>query len=369
MAWAPMAMQLGGAALGAVSGGKGSSAPKPPKWLRQGARNTANFGQQLGKRPYEAYTGERVAGFSPDTMAAFDMIRNNVGAATPAYQSAINAAQQGLDYQPQQVGNINASQWAGQDLSTYMNPYIDNVINAQAADQQNAYGQQYNQLASQAQAAGAFGGSRFGVAQGQLGADSVRNQALISAQLRSQGFDTAAGLLSQDVDRQNWATGLNQQTAFQNQNADLAGAELRNRAALSTGSLAGQYQNSLGMDSAALATAGQTQDQRAQQGLDVGYGDYIDRTRTYPSQQLNWMSSSLQPGLQMYNTQAAAQAAQPQSGGIMGALGGAMMGSQLGGSLAGSLGGLFGGTKVGLTPQMQQNAYSHLDGLMTNWRP
>lgn len=351
MAWVGPAIQAGGAILGGVAGGKGGGGPTAPKWLRQNVKRLGAAGEQLGTRPYEAYGGERVAGFSPDTMAAFDMIRNNVGATSPMYQSAINASQAGMGYQPQQVGNINASQWAGKSLDPYMNPYIDNVINAQAADQQNAYGQQYNQLASQAQAAGAFGGSRFGVAQGQLGADSVRNQALISAQLRSQGFDTAAGLLNQDVDRQNWATGLNQQTAFQNQNADLAGAELRNRAAQTTGSLAGQYQNSLGTDAAALAAAGQTQEQRAQQGLDVGYGDYIDRTRTYPTQQQSWWSGSLSPGI------AAAGMQSPQTGGPMGALGGAMLGGQIGSSLAGSLGGLFGTSQY---PQLQsvQGAYN-----------
>lgn len=337
------AIQAGGAILGGITGGKSknSGGQRPLPYLAKATENVANWGQAIAKRPYEAYTGQRVAPFSPDTQAAFDMIRQNVGAATPMYQSAMGTAQGLTGYQPQQVGNIQASQWAGKNLDPYMNPYISSVIDANAADQQNAYGQQYNQMASQAQAAGAFGGSRFGVAQGQLAADSVRNQALLSAQLRSQGFDNAAQLLGQDVDRQNWATGVNQQTALANQSADIQGAGLRSNAAGLLGNLAGNYQNSLGVDASQTAMAGEMQDRRAQQQLDVGYGDYIDRTRTYPAFQMGLAQDALAPALQQYAIRNQTPT-QTTGGGAAGALGGAMMGAQLAGSLGGSLAGLFG---------------------------
>jgi hypothetical protein len=251
-------------------------------------------------------------------MAAFDMIRNNVGAATPAYQNAMSTAQGLTNFEAPQV---TAAQWAGQDLSPYMNPYIDNVINAQAADQQNAYGQAYNNMASQAQAAGAFGGSRFGVAQGQLSADSVRNQALISAQLRSQGFDTAAGLLSDDVTRQNVASGLNQNAAIQS-------GFLRGSAAGQLGGLANDYQQSLASDASALGGAGAAQQALNQQQLDVNYGNYWDQTRAYPSQQMNWWSGALQPG-----TQIAGMNQPATGGGLLGTLGGAQIGGQVANSI------------------------------------
>jgi hypothetical protein len=275
-------------------------------------------GQTLGQTPYQPYGGERVAGFSPDTLAAFDMIRNNVGAATPAYQQAIAASQDLTNFEAPQV---QAAQWAGQDLSPYMNPYIQNVIDAQMADQQNAYGQAYNGLASQAQAAGAFGGSRFGVAQGQLSADSVRNQALISAQLRSQGFDTAAGLLSDDVNRQNVAS-------LANQGASIQSGFLRGQAAGQLGNLAGEYQNSLGQDASALGGIGSAQQALNQQQLDVNYGNYWDQTRAYPTQQMQWWSGSLQPGVGIAGAQ------QPATGGgLLGTLGGAQIGGQVGSSI------------------------------------
>ena len=327
MGWVGPAIQAGGAILGGMAGGKGSKGSKPPKWLRQNTKELGAFGQQLGQTPYTPYAGERVAGFSPDTLAAFDMIRNNVGASTPAYQQALSTTQGLTGFNAPQVGNVTASQWAGQSLDPYMNPYIQSVIDAQAADQQNAYGQAYNQMASQAQAAGAFGGSRFGVAQGQLAADSVRNQALLSAQLRSQGFDAAAGLLSQDVANQNWAKGLNLNADMANQGAALSAAGIRGNAASQLGFLGGQYQQALANDASALAGAGSAQQALEQQQYDVGYGNYMDQ-RNWPTQQLNWWSSSLSPGV-VANQQNQA----PQGGGLLGTLGGAQIGSQVGSSV------------------------------------
>jgi hypothetical protein len=94
------------------------------------------------------------------------------------------------------------------------------------------------------------------------------------------------------------------------------------------GWLGGAYQNSLANDASQLGAAGAAQQALEQQNLDVGYGNYWDQTRAYPSQQLNWWSSSLQPGIA-----ANAQNQPSTGGGLLGTLGGAQIGSQLGGSI------------------------------------
>lgn len=315
--WVGPAIQAAGSVLGGALGGKNSGGQKAPQWLRKSSKRLATFGENLAQTPYTPYTGDRVAGFTPDTLAAFQQVRDNIGTSTPAYQSSLGTLGNLQNYQN---NGYQAAQWAGQDLSPYMNPYIQNVIDAQAADQQNAYGQSYNNLASQAQAANAFGGSRFGVAQGQLAADSVRNQALISAQLRSQGFDTAANLLQNDVNAQNTARQYNS-------GMDLQSALLRGTAANQAANTAGQYQTALANDANALGAIGSTQQALAQQGLDVGYNNYLDQ-RNWPTQQLNWWSTALSPGTQVAGTSTPAT-----SGGASGILGGAMLGSQLGGNI------------------------------------
>lgn len=369
MSWVGPAIQAGGSILGGIAGGKGSKGNKPPKWLRQQTRDLASFGQQLGQTQYDPYQGDRVAPFSQDTLNAFDLIRNNIGSTQPYYASALDTANrlQNTTINPQMVNGTNvqtqfdprlanANQWAGQDLSPYMNPYTQSVIDTQMADQQNAYLMADNALKSQGAAANAFGNNRFGLAQGQLAADAVRDQALTSAQLRSQGFNIAAGLLSQDVDRQNQFALANQmagitadqmgfqgqlanqanamQASLANQSADLQGqmstADIQNRNAFLSGVLGQNLAAQNTADAQALAGAGAAQQALAQQNLDVGYSDYMDQ-RNWPTQQLNWWNSALQPGVAVGSAMAGAPAS--QGGGLLGALGGAQLGSQVGSSI------------------------------------
>jgi hypothetical protein len=77
-----------------------------------------------------------------------------------------------------------------------------------------------------------------------------------------------------------------------------------------------------------LGRSGAAQQAQAQRPLDVAYNDYLDQTRAYPSQQLDWWSQSLQPG-----TSVAGMGTPPQSGGLLGTLGGAQLGAQVGGSI------------------------------------
>ena len=361
MGWVGPAIQAGGAILGGMAGGKSSGGTKPPKWLRQSSANLGKYGQQLAQAPYSGYGGDRVAGFSPDTLAAFDMIRGNVGAATPAYQTAMNSASDLTGFNASTVDPrmANVSTWAGQSLDPYMNPYTNSVINANQADMQNSYLEADNALKSQGAAANAFGNNRFGLAQGQLAADSVRDQSLMSAQLRSQGFNTAAGLLSGDVDRQNTFALANQSAnltgQLANQNASIASANARDAATRSLGWLGQGYQNSLAQDASGLGSVGSAQQAQEQLGLDVGYNDYLDQRNWAPSQ-LNAWSNSLQPGIAAWSGQQS-----PTGGGIPGMLGGAQVGSQVGSSIYDWWKNR--NTQVGLTPEMLQGAYSQINAL------
>lgn len=347
MSWVGPAIQAGGAVLGGVAGGKGGSGGTP-KWVKKQGKQLAQFGRNLAQTPYEAYGGERVAPFSNDTMAAFDLVRSNVGTAQPYYSSALDTANrlQTTTINPQMV---QASQFAGTDLAPYLNPYTNEVVDASLSDLENQRQVQYNSLASQAQAAGAFGGSRFGVAQGQFEADALRNKSLLAAQLRNQGFDTAANLAMQDIAAQNQAKYANQAFDFQGQTAT---ADIQNRNAFLAGVLGQNLQQANAMDAEALGRVGSAQDARAQQALDVGYQNYWDRTRAYPTQQLNWWSGAFSPAA------SAATAAQPsQGGGLLGALGGAQLGSQVGSAINDWWGGM--GSAIPQSTIDQWNKYGN----------
>lgn len=81
----------------------------------------------------------------------------------------------------------------------YENPYMKDVVDTSLADYDQGVAEARNAL--RAGNAGAFGNKRYGVAEGQFGADSAAGRGSLAANLRSDAFNTAAGLGMQDANR------------------------------------------------------------------------------------------------------------------------------------------------------------------------
>ena len=110
---------------------------------------------------------------TPQATAGFDVNR----AAAGALQKAMGGTM-GAMTGPLQVG-------------AYMNPYTQNVIERTQQDIERQRQMAANQLGAQASAAGAFGGSRQGVAEGVLAGEYGRMGADIAAQQRQAGYSQA----------------------------------------------------------------------------------------------------------------------------------------------------------------------------------
>ena len=134
-----------------------------------------------------------------------------------------------MGYNPQNV----SAQTAVGGINTYMNPYTQQVIDTSMRDLERQRQMQQNQMGAQATAAGAFGGSRQGVAEAETNRAFADQGGQLAAQLRQQGFQTALGASQQDVANR-------MQAAQANQQAGLQGAQLRMGAANQLGGLAGQ---------------------------------------------------------------------------------------------------------------------------------
>lgn len=95
-------------------------------------------------------------------------------------------------------GSAQAMQQAGQTFGEMaqgqMNPYTQNVIDRTQQDIMRQQQLAEQNLGAQATAAGAFGGSRHGVAQGVLGGEYGRIAGDIAAQQRMQAFDKSRDL-------------------------------------------------------------------------------------------------------------------------------------------------------------------------------
>ena len=225
--------------------------------LQQAAAQQAATQAGLGALQFDPTTGQLtstgtgtgIAGYQPFLdQAATDI--NAASAAAAAGQgagaTALGQAQTAMDAAQQAAvaGQDAGAQFMGpQAYQQFMSPYQQDVIDTTLASYDQNIAQQQAQLG--AGAGSAFGGSRFGVAQGQLGAQGAIDRAQAQANLLSQGYQNAQMAASQ-------AFGQAQTQASQNVN-------LLGQAAQGQMGLAGAQQGQAAQNANLFGTAGQLQ--------------------------------------------------------------------------------------------------------------
>ena len=321
-----------------------------PSWVN--AASQANYQSAQNAAPIlgQYYQGPMVADMNQGQMSNINSLNNNIGSYDPAFQSAQNTTQNLQNYNPNQ---INAQTYANglQNIGQYMNPYINNVVNAAQAQGDYALKNNLNTLRDQAINSGAAYGSRQGVQEGAAAENAAYDTQQYIANALNQGYGQAANMLGSDINN-------NLQAQQANQNAGLQGANLNLNAANQMGNLAsGQQQNFLNAINAAYTgnSALQNQEQNqitgAQQQLAAGQQAAIAPTQYLQSALANspYGQTTTSNGTTSGFT---SQAYQPTSSslgstlggiGLMGlsALGNAYMpggGNVLGGLLGGALG-------------------------------
>lgn len=259
-----------------MSGG-GSSQPAEaktqitelPEWARPYAKDILSKGQALtdvNQNPYQTYGAPRVAGFSPMEEQAFS------GAANLGPSQA-GLAGQGIAAGAS-LGAMNTGRFGTRQAEQYMNPYLESALAPQMELMRRQQGAQAQQMAGQATQAGAFGGSRYGLAQAQ---QNLANQ-LAQQNLVGQGYNTAyqQAMAQFNADQARRLQGM--QTALQ-------GAQ----------TLGGLGQQQFGQQTQALGIQSQFGGQQRaleQQGLDLAYQDFLNQ-QNYPYRQLGFMSDLL----------------------------------------------------------------------------
>lgn len=104
------------------------------------------------------------AGFTPEQQQAFGLASQQVGSYQPALQQALGTSGLGV------AGLLGATQaYQPSQAQAFMDPYQQQVTQQALAELERQGQMAQTQLAGQATKAGAFGGSRFGVAQAELG--------------------------------------------------------------------------------------------------------------------------------------------------------------------------------------------------------
>lgn len=293
----------------------GSSNADLPAWAKPYfERNLAKAEAEYGK-DYEAYTGDRLAGQSQDTLDAIsgtrDLANREVGitglAGAQDYMTDGMATAEGLaDYNPNtftQYGYDDAAKFTGDNVGQYMNPYTQNVVDRQKSEAMRDYQRTQGLRNSQAVQAGAFGGSR-GAVRNFLAEDSMMNRMgmLQDAGLRDAYKDatnqfTASRTADMSVDKSRAAElarveaateGADQFAAKQGLNALQTGAGLA-KDSVALGELGRQtdIQNLQLLEGIGAAEEG-----RDQQQLDLDYNEFLAK-KGYTAEQIGNMTGIL----------------------------------------------------------------------------
>jgi len=267
----------------------------------------ASAGALTGEGSQMPYSAQQLEGLSEGQKAAITRATQGIGAYSPYLQRGSEAIGQGIGAVGTGLGTIGSAigqtAQAGFTPTAYkefMDPYMEDVIQQQYQDIADQGAKQQAQLSAGAVGAGAFGGSRQGIAQGEIAANVLDQQARTGSQLRSAGFQQA------------------QNAAMQAAQQQLRQAQLTGQLGQTTGAL-GQTVGQLGTATAGLGQLGQQmgvqdvntllgvgglQQQQGQKGLDIARANVLAE-QALPYQQIGFMSDIFRgvPALQQtYST-------------------------------------------------------------------
>lgn len=284
--------------------------------------------RQVSQIPFEPYRGMMVAPFTQDYMRGEQMTRDiaSQGGFVPEIEGAARSAGQLMGFQPQQVAaqqlgttfgsrdiggalaggpqqvsagrvgtqftaptigaerigttfgarditapsaapTAQAASFLGQDLSGYMNPYQQAVIDVGLSDIDRASEQARMQRSQRATAARAFGGSRAAIEEGIAAGEAARERNRFVAEQRAQAFREAAGLREADVGRQQQVALANQQAAQETMRLAQAGQISNQERDLRLGQLGVTAQQA---NQAAALEAARANQQAQQQAQELG---------------------------------------------------------------------------------------------------
>ena len=242
------------------------------------------------------FAAQQLAGLSPAQQQAIASAMGGVGSFQPFLQRGAEALGQGIGAVGAGLGTIgSAVGQAGQatyDPTSYkqfMDPFTEDVIARTQADIADQGFKQQDQLAARAAGAGAFGGSRQGIAQGEIAANVLDQQARTGSQLRTQGFAQAQQLAQQAADQR------------------LRQSQLVGQLGVSQAGLGQLGQQMATQDINTLLGIGGLQQQQGQRELDVLRANRL-AAQALPFQQVGFMSDIFRgvPALQQtFSTQTA----------------------------------------------------------------
>lgn len=243
-----------------------------PEYAQPYVERMLGKAEAFTEAPYQAYGGERIAGFTPMQEQAFQ----NAADLGPARQLGLGTQMAGISGLQALGAGQNYQNMATDpySMASYMSPYVENALAPQMreAARQSAMQGQMDQAKAVQQ--NAFGGSRSAIVE----AERQRNLGQLQSDIYNKGLQSA---YQQAQQAQQFGSTLG-----------LQGAQAAGQAAATMGQL-GQTQFGQQKDIiAAQQAAGSQQQALQQQQLQQKYQDFLTQ-KAYPQQNLAFMSDIL----------------------------------------------------------------------------
>jgi hypothetical protein len=153
---------------------------REPEWMEALRRALIGDVKDLAKNAPQNMPEYQVAGLSPEQINAIKMAKEGIGAYKPY-----------IDKANELMTQAGTAKYDPNAVTEYMNPYQKEVTQNAIAEMNRQAAIQQQGVSAQAAKAGAFGGSRFGVQQAELGRNLADVQSSRIMQDYSQNYSQA----------------------------------------------------------------------------------------------------------------------------------------------------------------------------------
>ena len=173
-----------------------TTTPTRPPEVEAASRDLMSRAQAFAAQPFRAYDQPRIAGFTPDELAGFEAARGVAsasGALAPLTGELVQegvAASRGL-----------ATRLPETDLSGYMSPYTEAVLDPAIRALEERAAQERLRLGQQSARTGSFGGARQAIAESELERGTQRNIGEETARQRAAAYNSALQQFRLDQER------------------------------------------------------------------------------------------------------------------------------------------------------------------------
>jgi len=246
-----------------------------PDWQMDLFKDYYERAKEAADTPFQAFTGDRFAGMSPEEQQMGASIQSLFGSAFGGFDPT-GQLQQLASQQAPQLGDVQSL--LDVDIGAYQSPYQQQVIDLTEQDFARRRDLQQQQAQDVAMRSGAFGGSRGTIYEQEALRPLQEQEARTIADLRQSDYQQALRSAESDIGRQ-------QQMAMLAPELELRG---RQQQAGLLGGLLGGQQQALGL----LGGYGGLARGLEQQGRDFDFSEFM-RQQQYPAYQLGLLGQGL----------------------------------------------------------------------------